>query len=66
LAIFSRPGCSQCETVKMLMDKHDIKYDYVEEVSPQPDKEYPIIYLNGSEYQYEVFLKKFKEGEIGK
>ena len=48
------------------MDKHNIEYDHVEEGGPQGDKEYPIIYLNDSEYTYDVFLKMFNKGEIGK
>ena len=50
----------------MLMDKYNIVYDHVEEVALQGDKEYPIIYLNGSEYTYDGFLKMFNKGEIGK
>jgi len=64
ITVFSRPGCSSCKTVKMLLEKHSIMFDYVEVIAPSPGVDYPQIYVDAHEVNYNDFLKKIKNGEI--
>ena len=38
MILYTQPGCGQCRTIHMLLDKKGIKYDEIQEISIMQEK----------------------------
>jgi hypothetical protein len=54
------PTCGKCRTVKMMLDKENMRYDERVDIIPIHE-DYPIIYWKGIKMNYRDFLKEMKE-----